>query len=88
MSRKDFKKRAVELKGGKCIICGYARCIAALQFHHLDDFLKDIEVSSCSTWQLVEDELPKCVLLCSNCHVEAHQHMIDPEYLAELDDLI
>jgi hypothetical protein len=30
------KLKAVEYKGGKCIICGYNKSIRALQFHHLD----------------------------------------------------
>ena len=34
--RKIIKKWAVEEKGGKCSICGYNKCIEALEFHHLD----------------------------------------------------
>ena len=88
MNHKNLKKRAVKYKGGKCIVCGYIRCIAALQFHHIDDFLKEIDISSCSTWKQAEHELNKCVLLCANCHVEVHQGMIDIELLLELDDFI
>ena len=34
------------MKGGKCLICGYDRCIQALEFHHLDATKKDIGVST------------------------------------------
>lgn len=34
--RKERKRKLVELKGGKCEICGYNKCIEALEFHHLD----------------------------------------------------
>lgn len=34
------------MKGGKCSICGYDRCIQALEFHHLDVTKKDIGVST------------------------------------------
>ena len=30
-----LKQRAVDLKGGKCCLCGYSKSITALDFHHL-----------------------------------------------------
>jgi len=84
MTKKELKKAAVDLKGGQCILCGYAKCIGALHFHHIDDFLKEIEISKCSTWSQVEHELSKCVLLCANCHAEFHYGMVDLEYLIGL----
>lgn len=27
---------AIAYKGGKCQICGYDKCVGALEFHHLD----------------------------------------------------
>lgn len=35
------KLKAIEYKGGKCIVCGYNKSIRALQFHHLDPTQKD-----------------------------------------------
>jgi hypothetical protein len=66
---------SVEYKGGKCSSCGYNKCIAALEFHHLDPSKKDFSISSSGntrSWNKVKEELDKCVLLCSNCHREVH----------------
>ena len=37
------KKKAVNYKGGKCIICGYNKNYAALNFHHRDKLTKDFD---------------------------------------------
>ena len=62
----------LELKGGKCVYCGYSRNQRALSFHHLHS--KDYDVSAMMS--LREDailkELEKCVILCLNCHKEVH----------------
>jgi hypothetical protein len=38
--RRRLKAKMVECKGGRCILCGYDRCNAALEFHHLDKTTK------------------------------------------------
>ena len=48
MQRKKRKKMLVDLKGGKCEICGYDKCIEALEFHHLDPNKKEINISNSS----------------------------------------
>jgi len=66
---------AVEYKGGKCAICGYDRCLEALEFHHLDSEGKDFGISDkgyTRSWKKVKEELDKCVMLCANCHREVH----------------
>jgi len=30
------KRKLIAYKGGKCELCGYARCEGALSFHHID----------------------------------------------------
>ena len=73
--RVKIKVMAVEYKGGKCIKCGYDKCIAALEFHHLDENKKDFSISKkghCKSWESVKKELDKCVILCANCHRELH----------------
>ena len=58
---------------GKCHRCGYNKCAAALEFHHIDPSKKDTIVSSDSiTIEKAIEESKKCVLLCSNCHKEFH----------------
>jgi len=38
--RKRIREKAIACKGGRCEICGYARCSEALEFHHIDDAKK------------------------------------------------
>lgn len=33
--RLRLKKKLVEMRGGECQICGYSRCLIALDFHHV-----------------------------------------------------
>jgi hypothetical protein len=74
--RKSSKGRAVELKGGKCMICGYDRCVKALEFHHLDPAEKEFQITGkIRSWARIVEELKKCVLLCANCHREVHEGM-------------
>jgi hypothetical protein len=70
----ERKKRAIDYKGGKCCKCGYNKCDAALEFHHLDPFSKDITPSKTlnRSWDNCKKELDKCILVCSNCHREIH----------------
>ena len=80
----SLKEKAVEYMGGCCITCGYNRCLAALQFHHINPYEKEFNISDKNRWVDIVDELEKCVLLCANCHVEAHADYISPEILLEL----
>jgi len=73
--RKKIRILALGYKGGKCELCGYKRCIEALEFHHTDPTQKDFSISSrgyTRSWKKVQRELDKCVMLCANCHREAH----------------
>jgi len=73
--RKKIRMMAVEYKGGQCEICGYKKCIEALEFHHIDSSKKDFGVSSrgyTRSWAKVKDEIEKCMLVCANCHRELH----------------
>jgi hypothetical protein len=72
-SRRRTKRILVEEAGGACLICGYDRCIAALEFHHRDRRKKLFALSRRGTTCSLEkarEEARKCILLCSNCHVE------------------
>ena len=35
----------VEEAGGRCALCGYDRCVGALQFHHVDPHSKSFHLS-------------------------------------------
>jgi hypothetical protein len=64
------------LKEGKsCVKCGYNKCAAALDYHHIDPSTKINTVAKLSTHANLKDaikEIEKCVLLCANCHREFH----------------
>ena len=73
--RKKVRQMAVEYKGGNCEVCGYNRCIEALEFHHINSSGKDFSISEkgyTRSWNRVKEELDKCMLLCANCHRELH----------------
>lgn len=73
-ARRRQKQRAIEYKGGKCERCGYDKCPAALDFHHLDPLEKDFSLGkSLRSFESVKAEIDKCVLVCSNCHREIHE---------------
>jgi len=66
------KEKAVHYLGGRCWVCGYDRCVKALDFHHLSRNGKDFSISGNANrrWSVVERELKKCALLCCRCHRE------------------
>lgn len=75
--RRRAERRAfvdeVKLQTG-CERCGYSRSTAALDFHHLGD--KDQTVSrlvlDCRSFDVIREEISKCIVLCANCHREEH----------------
>lgn len=79
--RARFKQRIVDEFGGKCSICSYNKCAAALELHHLDPTLKDPSFSkfrsSPSAIEKVAKELTKCILVCANCHREIHYNNLE-----------
>jgi len=78
-SRRRTRRRLIAEAGGGCAICGYARCIGALAFHHVDPSEKEFGLSWRGLTRSLEDlrkEARKCVLLCSNCHAEVEAGMI------------
>jgi hypothetical protein len=71
--RKRKKIELVKYKGGKCERCGYDKCMDALSFHHLDPSQKDFGISRKSySIERLKKEVDKCILVCSNCHIELH----------------
>ncbi len=71
--RKELRERAVAYLGGKCSICSYDKCASAFDFHHVEVWLKDFTISDRMTsWERIEPELKKVVLLCARCHREVH----------------
>lgn len=73
----EVKRKAVSILGNKCSRCGYDKYIGALEFHHRDAKKKDFAISKNANrrWEVVEREVRKCDLLCSNCHKEVHYEL-------------
>lgn len=79
-----------------CTRCGYNKCAASLDFHHVGE--KDRRITA-RMWYynslMIQEELRKCILLCKNCHYEVHngfplsfdeeQKIFDNGYISELD---
>jgi hypothetical protein len=71
--RRRVKRVLVEEAGGRCRLCGYDSCMAALQFHHLEPDAKSFALSRQGVTRSIAEarsEATKCVLLCANCHAE------------------
>jgi hypothetical protein len=63
----------------KCEICGYNKNYAAIEFHHIKESEKVYEIGSISKsiakdkfFEILKTEIPKCIILCANCHREWH----------------
>ena len=96
--RRRMKRQLVLEAGGRCELCGYDRCLAALQFHHLDRATKRFALSQDGVSRSMAQaraEAAKCVLLCANCHAEVESGVADtpvrstddgaPSRVAQLD---
>lgn len=72
--------RKIELinlvSNGSCESCGYNKNLASLHFHHLNPQLKEFNVDmrmiSNLSFEKLETEVIKCIVLCGNCHSEYH----------------
>jgi len=56
-----------------CLLCreNFAGC---LDFHHMKDkeHLISAMMTTRKSWESIEKEMSKCILLCSNCHRKVH----------------
>ena len=80
--RNKIKNQLIDIKGGKCEICGYNKKIPSVYtFHHRDPKNKDFGISQ---YMHLEENLPrlieeikKCDLLCCRCHTEVHYELMN-----------
>lgn len=71
--RRRVKLTLIDEAGGQCQLCGYNKCAAALQFHHIDPAAKSFALSDDGVARSLDrarSEAAKCLLLCANCHAE------------------
>jgi len=85
--RKNKKIKAIEYKGGCCVLCGYNKCSNSLVFHHINPEEKDFTISAKPniSFGKIKNELDKCILVCSNCHGEIHDGLHN-EILKEINN--
>jgi hypothetical protein len=79
----------VNAMGGKCICCGYNKCNEALEFHHLNPEQKKFGFGKIranpTTWNIIVEELKKCILVCANCHREIEAGLIQAVFDSTFD---
>lgn len=82
--KREFKRKIVEYKGGKCVLCSESS-LPVLEFHHIDPSKKEFSFGSKqpTVFAKVKEELDKCVLLCSNCHKKVHAGILS---LSSIED--
>ena len=68
-----------DILGSVCMHCG-TKDKRVLQFHHINPINKDGNIRAMSP-ELALKELKKCMLLCANCHMLAHQKGGNPTML-------
>lgn len=71
---RSYKRELLKIFGEKCALCGYNRCIAALEFHHKGND-KEVNIKKALhhlSKQKALKEAEKCIILCANCHREIH----------------
>jgi len=85
----NLKEFLVKCSGGECQECGYSRSVQALEYHHITPETKLYEPSKIIKDGLLDKiliELPKCILVCSNCHKEIHAGILElPEHYKVFD---
>lgn len=61
-----------------CSICGEQEA-CCLDFHHKDPNTKETNISDVVhswSWKKIQDEVSKCIVVCSNCHRKIHKGLI------------
>lgn len=85
--RTENKQKMVTCMGDKCQTCGYYACNDVLEFHHINPLEKEMKFGSTTRWDIISEELKKCILLCSNCHREVHAGFRNiPEFYQKFDE--
>lgn len=74
--RHKLKIQCISYKGGRCVCCSFNLFKSALEFHHLDTKVKEIDIAVAFarnySFERIKTELDKCILVCANCHRGIH----------------
>ena len=75
LRREDIRDYINDVKSNSRCPCGEDH-IATLQFHHIDSETKRFEISKAPSLgiskKVLDEEIQKCIILCSNCHAKLH----------------
>ena len=76
-SRNRSKNIIHELKSGGCVRCGFNEHPNCLDFHHIDQNSKEVNLSVkaiADKWgrKRILIEAEKCIVVCANCHRLIH----------------
>jgi len=73
------KEKAIAYLGGKCWRCEETYDRELYDFHHIVPASKKYQWGEMKDkkWEIIKEELDKCILLCSNCHRLAHKEMLN-----------
>lgn len=89
--RRKIKTMAIAYKGGMCQVCGYSKFPGALDLHHLNPKEKSFSIGDkgyTRSWERVQLELDKCILVCANCHREIEGGIIRlPDELVSIGNI-
>ena len=68
------KLRKIKLENG-CAHCGTKEDVSKLQFHHVDSSSKKFNIATARSysWEKLEKEMAKCIILCRECHTNEHK---------------
>lgn len=71
---REKKSYMVNKMGGVCADCNKSYPDCVYDFHHLNPSEKDFKLSAVRSmdFDLIDRELSKCIMLCSNCHRVRH----------------
>ena len=87
-----YRHFAVENKGGKCELCGWKPKdmseYICLDFHHANGVEKTFEFSKIDgySFDIIVDELPKCIMLCAVCHRLEHKSFYNTAIISAAKD--
>lgn len=62
--RRKLKRMLVSEAGGRCVICGYDRCVSALHFHHVDPRNKRFHMGMQGATRAIAALRPRCRSAC------------------------
>ena len=78
---KDFINEYKANKG--CEFCSENTPVC-LDFHHINPKIKDWNISvmcrGANSIQTIQEEINKCIVICSNCHRKLHAGLIKPKH--------